>query len=35
MEAKTEMTRSVKEDGREVDVSVECKAEGKSTAVTQ
>ena len=30
-----ETARSVKEDGREVNISVVCEAEGKSTAVTQ
>ena len=33
-EAKMEMAHSVEEDGREVDASVGCKAEGKSTPVT-
>lgn len=31
----TEAARLVEEDGGEVDVSVGCKAEGKSTAVPQ
>ena len=34
-EAKMETAHSVEEDGREVDVSVGCKAEGKSMAITQ
>ena len=34
-EATMETARSVKEDGHEVNPSVGCKAEGKSTAVTQ
>ena len=34
-EATMETARSVEEDGREVNISVRCEAEGKSTAVTQ
>ena len=33
-EATMETARSVEEDGREVNISVGCEAEGKSTAVT-
>ena len=33
-EAMMETARSVKEDGCEINASVGCKAEGKSTAVT-
>ena len=33
-DAKMETARSVEEDGCEIDASVGCKAEGKSTAVT-
>ena len=34
MEATMETARSVEEDGHEVNTSVGCEAEGKSTAVT-
>ena len=34
MEAKIEKVHLIKEDGHEVNASVGCKAEGKSTAVT-
>ena len=34
MEATMDTARSVEEDGHEVNASVGCKAEGKSTAVT-